>query len=139
MNDLFGKAISQLLEESSGSIPYSFPDESIFLESIRGLRDELDVITDTSIRKIVAKTSNYIATISDHTILCGAGNETFTVTLPTALGVLGIIYNIKNTGTGTITVDGNASETIDGSTTAVINVQYASITIQSDGSNWHII
>ncbi len=87
---------------------------------------------------IVSKTGAYTATSSDHTILCGAGNETFTVTLPAASGVSGIIYNIKNLGTGTITVDGNASETIDGST-AVISTQFASITIHCDGSNWHII
>lgn len=88
---------------------------------------------------LVTKTANYTATDTDHTIICGTGNETFTITLPAASGVTNIIYNIKNIGTGTITVDGNASETIDGSTTSVISTQYASITIQCDGSNWHII
>jgi len=88
---------------------------------------------------IVSKTGTYTATPSDHTILCGAGNETFTVTLPLATGVSGIIYNIKNLGTGTITVDGDGGETIDGSITAVISTQYASITLHCDGSNWHII
>ena len=87
----------------------------------------------------VSKTENYTATIADNTILCGAGNETFTVTLPAASGVSGIIYNIKNVGTGTITVDGASSETIDGATTQVISTQYDSVMIQCDGSNWHII
>lgn len=88
---------------------------------------------------LVSKTANYTATSSDHTILCGSGNETFTVTLPAASGVSGIIYNIKNIGTGTITVDGNASETIDGGVTATLSNQFECITIQCDGSNWHII
>ncbi len=88
---------------------------------------------------LTSQTGAYTATTSDHTILCGSGNETFTVTLPAASGVSGIIYNIKNIGTGTITVDGNSSETIDGATTQVISTQYDSITIQCDGSNWHII
>lgn len=88
---------------------------------------------------IVSKTGAYTTTSSDHTILCGAGNETFTITLVAASGVSGLIQNIKNIGTGTITVDGNASETIDGGATAIINTQYECITIQCDGSNWHII
>ena len=88
---------------------------------------------------LTSQTGTYIALTTDHTIICGAGNETFTVTLPAASGVSGIIYNIKNIGTGTITIDGNSAETIDGATTQDINNQYDSITIQCDGSNWHII
>lgn len=88
---------------------------------------------------LVSKTANYTATTSDHTIICGAGNESFTITLPAVSGVSGIIYNIKNIGTGTITVDGASSETIDGATTAVISSQFGSITIQCDGTEWWII
>ena len=88
---------------------------------------------------VVAKTANYIATIDDHTIICGAGNQTFTVTLPAAVVSIGRIYNIKNIGTGTITVDGASSETIDGATTQVISTQFDSITIQCDGTEWWII
>jgi len=86
-----------------------------------------------------SQTATYTATRADHTILCGAGNQTFTVTLPAASGVIGLILNIKNIGTGTITVDGNASETIDGGTTATLSTQFESISIHCDGSNWHII
>lgn len=85
---------------------------------------------------ITSETSTYTALRTDHTILC---NGTFTVTLPTASTVKNIMYNIKNIGTGTITVDGAGSETIDGGTTAVLSSQFACITVQSDGSNWHII
>ena len=88
---------------------------------------------------LVAKTGAYTATTSDHTITCGAGNETFTITLPAASGVTGIIYNIKNVGTGTITVDGSGAETIDGATTVSLSAQYDCITIQCDGSTWWII
>ncbi|MCH7534860.1 MAG: hypothetical protein IH948_03800 [Bacteroidetes bacterium] len=88
---------------------------------------------------LTSQTGTYTALTTDHTIICGSGNETFTVTLPSASTVSGIIYNIKNVGTGTITVDGASSETIDGATTAVISSQFACITIQCDGSNWHIL
>jgi len=86
-----------------------------------------------------AKTANYTATGDDYTILCNASGGDFTITLPAASGVTGIVYNIKSISAGSVTVDGNASETIDGATTQVISTQYDSIMVQCDGSNWHII
>lgn len=44
MTSPFGSVVSQLLKEADGSIPYNLPEESIYLESVRGLRDELDSI-----------------------------------------------------------------------------------------------
>lgn len=85
----------------------------------------------------VAKTGTYTASATDYTIDCTSG--TFTVNLPTAVGITGRIYVVKNSGAGTITIDGNASETIDGATTQAISVQYKSFTIQSNGANWIII
>lgn len=74
---------------------------------------------------------------TDYFVDCTA--NTFTVTLPTAVGITGRQYIIKNSGTGVITVDGNGSETIDGQTTWALPAQYDSITIMSDGTNWKII
>jgi hypothetical protein len=48
-------------------------------------------------------------------------------------------YVIKNVGTGVITIDTTSSQTIDGSLTAPIKVQYLSLTLISDGANWNII
>jgi hypothetical protein len=39
----------------------------------------------------------------------------------------------------TVTVDGNAAETIDGVTTKVLSAQYASISIICDGSTWSVV
>jgi len=88
---------------------------------------------------IEALTGNTTLDNTHSTVTCGAGNETFTVTLPAVSGVSGRIYTIKNVGTGTITVDGASSETIDSATTAVISSQFDSITIQCDGTEWWII
>jgi hypothetical protein len=86
----------------------------------------------------VAKTANYTATISDYTIDCLT--NTFQITLPTAVGITGRCYCIKNSTSGTtITIATTSSQTIDGSTTKTLNVQYQFMTIQSDGSNWKII
>ncbi len=89
---------------------------------------------------IVAKTTHYTTSAKDHTITCGAGNETFTVTLIAAASATGQILNIKNVGTGTITVAGDSgTDTIDGATTQVLGSQYDCITIQCDGTDWWII
>jgi hypothetical protein len=85
----------------------------------------------------VTKTGAYTATNDDYVIDCTSG--TFTVTLPASSGRTGRILIIKNSGAGTITVDGNASETIDGAATYAISVQYGTIQIISDGTNWKII
>ena len=70
---------------------------------------------------------------------CGAGNQTFTVTLPTSGISAGSEIRIKNMGTGDITIDPQ-TQTIDGVTTDyVLDVQYSAITLVSTGSHWEII
>lgn len=73
----------------------------------------------------------------NETLNCTSG--TFTVNLPTAVGIQGTIYRLVNSGTGVITLDANGTETINGSETIEITMQYVSRTVQSDGSNWIII
>lgn len=90
------------------------------------------VRTDTM--SYVSKTSNYTLTDSDYLVECTA--NTFTITLPTAVGIEGRIYNIKNTGTGTITVEG--SETIDGETTQTVS-QWSNLKVMSNGANYIVI
>jgi hypothetical protein len=63
-----------------------------------------------------------------------------TVNLPgAATAGSGYKYQVKNLSANTITIDPNASETIDGSATFDLSSQYSSVTIVSDGSNWFII
>jgi len=64
-----------------------------------------------------------------------------TVNLPSASTAgSGYKYLIKNLSSSYIlTVDANSTETIDNTETYDINIQYQSLSIVSDGSNWHII
>jgi hypothetical protein len=82
-----------------------------------------------------AVASAYTVSASDYQIEATSG--TFTVTLPTAVGITGRVYSIKNSGTGTITVATTSSQTIDGQTTQPLN-QYANIIVFSNGTNWII-
>lgn len=84
----------------------------------------------------IEKSDSYTITQNDHTINCTTG--TFNITLPTAVGISGRIYNIKNTGTGVITVICDGSETIDGETTQTIT-QWENLKIQSTATGWIII
>jgi hypothetical protein len=83
------------------------------------------------------RTSTYTIDNTDCVVNCTSG--TFTVTLPTAVGVEGQYFVVKNSGTGVITVDGNGTETIDGALTQVMSVQYMSMTLISNGANWLVI
>lgn len=93
-------------------------------------------VTGSFAGSYIAKTANYTATISDYVIDCTTG--TFTITLPTAVGIVGRIYIIKNSGAGSITLDTTSSQTIDGSTTKTIAAA-AWLQVQSDNANWKII
>lgn len=60
---------------------------------------------------------------------------TFNVTLPTAVGITGREYTVKNTGAGTTTLATTSSQTIDGVTTKTI-LTNESMTVTSNGANW---
>jgi hypothetical protein len=86
----------------------------------------------------VAKTADYVLTINDYTVNCTANS--FNITLPTAVNVAGLVYNIKNSGTGVITLLTTSSQTIDGNASGALTLnQYENLTVQSDGANWMII
>ncbi len=84
----------------------------------------------------VEKSAAYTLSTSDYMVNCTA--NTFTVTLPTAVGMIGKLYEVKNTGTGLITVTTTSGQTIDGSTTQELN-QYDAILVQSNGANWVVV
>lgn len=82
-------------------------------------------------------TSNYNVTSTDSTIDATSNND-LSVQLPTAAGRKGLVYNIKNSGTGTLTLSGYHSETIDG-VNSIELYQYDSLSIQSTNTKWIII
>ena len=79
----------------------------------------------------VAVTGTYAILETDCTVDCTA--NTFTITLPTAVGVEGQIYNLKNSGTGVITLATTSAQTIDGEASATLTLtQYENLQVQSN-------
>ena len=107
--------------------------------SVQSLTVDSDGVTNTNgrIRNLVIKTDTYTILKGDEIIICNKGTA-MTINLPLATGS-GRIFDIKNIGAGTVTIDGNTTDEIDGQTTQEIN-QWDSIKIVDYASNnWVII
>jgi hypothetical protein len=92
-----------------------------------------------------ANSHTYATTATSYTETATTGEKIVTVTasgqtvtLPTAVeNTARLTYKLMVAGT--LTLDGNGAQTIDGAATAVLNAQYASITIISDNANWIVV
>ena len=79
----------------------------------------------------------YTAAAGDFVAASNTG--TVTITLPAGHAADDTII-VKKTGSGgTVTVDANGAETIDGVANYVMSIQYESVTLISDGTNWLIV
>jgi hypothetical protein len=92
-------------------------------------------ITGHSVDSVATKTATYVVTTNDDLILA---NGTFTVTLYTAIGNNGREIEIRNIGTGTVTVAGNAAELIDAANTLLLTSGQA-LWVKSDNAQWWTI
>ncbi len=87
-----------------------------------------------SINSISISTAAGSTSGTDYVYLC---TGTLTLTLPTAIGNSNL-YTIKNVGSGTVTVATTSAQTIDGSTTIILPVQYTAVDLISDTANWNV-
>lgn len=87
------------------------------------------------VNSCLTKTSNYILSGSDFTILMNGSS--LTASLPDAGSNNGRVYNIKNISSNTLKIAG--SQSIDNSSSINLSSQYSHITVQSDGNQWWII
>lgn len=92
-------------------------------------------ITISSAGSVKTKSSTYTALSTDSFILCTSNS--FTITLPSPSSLENKIYNIKNSGSGIVTVATTGSEKIDGEDTQQIH-QDESLTLITDSTNWYI-
>lgn len=73
--------------------------------------------------------------------LVDATSGPIVISLPAAASVPGKVYNVKkiDSSANTVTIDPNASETIDGVSTKSTTIQYENLTFVSDGTQWWLI
>lgn len=96
-----------------------------------------DVTMATLVRS--TKTANYAVDLTDNGKLIDCTSGTFTVTLPAA-ATAGNGFNVRilNSGAGTITVDGDGSETINGAANKTL-AQYQVVHLFCNGTGWVIL
>lgn len=74
-----------------------------------------------------------------NTLICDDSSGAITVNLPAvASSTHKSLTVIKTSASNTTTLDGNASETINGSTTLALSTQWDSKTVICDGTAWYI-
>jgi len=92
----------------------------------------------SSLTVVSPKTANYTASNNEvvPVNLIGASGD-ITITLPAASSNAQVVVKISGNAEGKIvTVDGNSSQTIDGSATRTMDSDNESMFLISDGSNW---
>lgn len=82
--------------------------------------------------------SDYVIDSQDWTVNC---TDAVTVTLPTAVGIQGKEFRIKNSAgaSDVVGVDTTSSQGIDGVTSGTTLNQYQCLVVQSDGADWVVI
>ncbi len=114
------------------------------------LNDNFDTL-DTNLKSVSnstfsltsAKTANYTVVAADRnsTILVDATAGNLTMTLlaaATATNGFEITFKKTDASANTVILDGNGSETLDGSATYTITDQNECVTFVCDGSNWRL-
>ncbi len=134
-----GAEIATALFNSTDSASYSQSTCRTFTTAMKTMLETHEALLGVSglgTASYVEKTADYNISNTDRVINVTANSPT--LTLPTALGNSGRQFVIKNTGAGTVTLDGFGTETIDAALTQTI-FPTGSLTIFCTGSNWIII
>jgi len=99
------------------------------LLDIKGLKTGYKSVTTTPVTLDLA---------DDQFVKVDASGGARTVNLPAASGSAGQFITIlkSDSSTNTVTIDANASETINGALTYVLSIQYQSIILRCDGAAW---
>jgi hypothetical protein len=87
------------------------------------------------ISKFVTVTSNYTILSSDE-IITANSTSPINIYLPTAVGIAGRTYTIKNINTGSVTLRPSFLQNIDGSNTYELTNRYSFVKVVSNGSIW---
>ena len=106
---------------------------------------QLWIVDAANVKHLIAQawnattqTSAYAAVAWD-IVLCNTTSAGFTVTIPSAASNKGKSIRIKKTSSDSNAVTVSAADSIDGSTSWTIDLQYVNMEIFSDGTTWWIV
>ena len=109
---------------------WTFPDET----------GTVQLVGDPIYAPFKTVDSDYTASGTDYMILCDATPASFSVFLPPAADVEGLILVIKKiepaSAARTVTINADGAELIDHATTKVLTLRDDALKIQSDGVQW---
>lgn len=113
------------------------PEKGLFQEPGEGFALDGSISYYHAIERVVSTTTDVTIT-SEAFILVDATSGDITVTLPDSQQ--GRVVSIKkiDSSANSVTLQPAGSETIDGSATATISIQWTSVTLQAHDSNWYI-
>jgi hypothetical protein len=118
-------------------------DEALINDVSAGTNAKVPANHLSSVRKVTSiPQGTYNLTAAEAGVCLVNNSSTMTINLPAAASCTGLEFTFKkiHSSASAITIDGNASETIDGAAThTAMDAQYDTITIVCDGSNWHIV
>lgn len=96
-----------------------------------------DATAAASFTTVTKSSTTTLTTTNEDNVICDSGSGNVTLNLPAASGNSGLTYKITNlSDSNTCTIDANASETIGGELTVVLESFNDNIIITTDGSNW---
>lgn len=114
-------------------------NDNIIARRLNALRD----YTGQDKAPIATVTTNTTldAAVDGSTVLVDATSGNLTITLPLAADAIYRRYYVKkiDATANTVTVDGNGAETIDDAANYVLTVQYQSVTVHCDGTEWWVL
>jgi len=89
---------------------------------------------------VSSKLINFNADDTAVVYLCDATGGAITMSLPTAASYTNRIYIVKkiDASVNTVIIDADGGDLIDGGGTATLLVQYESLSIVCDGSDWYV-
>lgn len=92
---------------------------------------------------LVTKSGSYSIAGFDHKVLVDVSGGVSAITLPTAVGIIGKEFIVKdwkgNAASNNITIGTTGGQTIDGASSKVISSNYGSVKFVSDGANWSVM
>lgn len=103
-------------------------------------QDTRDLLVSAVLQRVRAVSASAVVTTDDRTLLVDVTTADVELTLPAAASASGHTLTVKIiAGVNNVILATNDTETIDGVDNYSFSTAYSAVTLQSDGTGWHIL